>query len=143
MIAAWALLDASGEQFRTVAARSSDSLSRFLVNQVLTPCLSRPSKYDLLRRRVVINGDRRILGALLEDGSPSLAARNLLGLGSLGRVARALFAADVLAVRVRALPRRSEGGTAIVADPVDTHANRLLNSQSLTLGRMPFARLDL
>ena len=143
MSASRALLDSSREQLRALAARSSDSLSGFLINQVLATCLGRPPEDNLLRRRIVINGDGRVLGALLEDGRPSLAARNLLGFSPLGRVARALLAADVLAIRVGTLPRRSEGGIAVVTDPVNAHADWLLNSQSLALGRMPFTWLNL
>lgn len=139
-----ASLGASGEHNLALVAGSSHTLSRFLVNEILTTRLAWPSEDDLLLLPAVVGNDGSILLVRLDEGRSLLPADNLLGLGSLGGVAGALGAADVLAVG--ALFSGSEGSIAAMAGSAYTHADGLVHAENgigCGRGSLPLGCLDL
>jgi hypothetical protein len=140
VLAAFARLGAGEESF-TLAAYSSDALPGLPVNEILAAGLGRPLEDDLLGRRVPVGNDGRVLGTLLEDGGPLLAALLPLGLGALRRHPRALLAALMLALGT--LLAKAKRSVAEMALPVHTHADGFLYPKSVALRRVPLAGLDL
>lgn len=140
MLATLACL-ATREQNLALTARPPDALPGLPVVEVLATCLRWPFKDDLLRGRVPVGDDGRLLGPLLDDSRPLLAALLLLGLGALRGHTRALLAARVLALG--ALLAQAKRGAAEMALPVHTHPNGLLHTKSMALSRVPFTGLQL
>jgi hypothetical protein len=129
------------EQALALTARPANALPGLPVVQILTTRLGRPLEDHLLWSRVPVGDDWGRLGSLLEDGSPLLAAFLSLGLGALRRDTGALLAARVLAAR--AFAAQAKRGVAKMALPVHTHSDGLLYAESMALGRVPLARLQL
>lgn len=100
MSALVARLVAGKEKSLALVASPAHSLTRLLVNQVLTSGLAGSSENNLLFVAAVrvIGNDGSVLFVGLDDGSSSLAAGDNLRFGSLGRVASALGATGMLAV---------------------------------------------
>lgn len=140
VLTAFACLGA-GEESLTLAAYSSDALPWLPVDEILAASLGRPLEDDLLGRRVPVGNDGSVLGTLLENSGPLLAALLPLGLGALRRHPGTLLAALVLALGT--LLAKPERGVADMALPVHTHADGLLYPESVALRRMPLAGLDL
>ncbi len=141
MATATAGFGSAGEQDVALAASSSYPLPGLPVDEILASGLGRPRQDNLLRGRVPVGNDGRLLGPFLDDGRPLYTARLLLGLGALRGETRALLAARMLALR--ALLSKAERGAAEMAFAVHAHSNRLLHTQGIALGRMPLARLEL
>lgn len=116
-------------------------MARFLVLEILTSRLGRSRKNNLLRLRIPVDNDGRIILALLDDGGPLLAALLPLGLGTLGRYPRALLATRVLALV--ALLAETKRSVADMALPVYTHSDGLLYAEDIALAQVPFAWLQL
>lgn len=129
------------EELLALAAIAPDTLARFPVDEILAARLSRPLENNLLIRRVPVRDDGRVVGTLLEDGSTLLAALFPLGIGPLGRHAGALLAARMLALE--AFLGDSERRVADMAFTMHTHFDGLLDTQDMTLGRVPLAGLEL
>lgn len=144
MAALGACLAASSEERLALVASSPDPLARLLVNEILSSGLAgalEDNVFCILGVVRVVGNDGCVLLLSLENGGPLLPAGDALGLGSLGRVADALGATNVLAAR--ALFGGSKGSIALVAGSVDAHANGLLDAESSALSRDPLALLDL
>ena len=139
MLTITAVLGVNGEQFLTLTAGSPDSLARLLVDKVLASSLGRPSQNNLLVVGVPVGDDGGVLGTLLDDGSPLLAALLPLGLGSLRWDTRALLAARVLALG--AFLAETKRGVANMALAVNPHPDGLLYTKSISLGGVPLAGL--
>lgn len=139
--AALAHLSVRGEELLTLATVSADSLPGLPVDEVLATALGWPLENVLLLAKVPVGDDGGILGAVLEDGGPLLAAFLPLGFGSLGGDAGALLAARVLALG--ALLAEAERGAANVALAVDAHLDRLLDTQDVAPSLVPLAGLQL
>lgn len=128
-------------QMLTLATIPTHALALLLVDQILASCFAGLDQWSLLRRvHVPIHSQRWVIGPLLEKSSALRAACGQLGLSTLRWVAWAVAAASVLAIDT--LLGRAEGVLTFVACAVDTHADRLLNTQSITFGRVPLIRLD-
>lgn len=141
MRAALAHLDVRGEELLALAAVPADSLPGLPVDEVLAAALGGSFENVLLVAEVPVGDDGRVLGAVLEDGGPLLAALLPLGFGSLGGDAGALLAARVLALG--ALLSEAERGAADVALAVDAHLDRLLDTEDVALGLVPVIGLQL
>lgn len=140
--AASASLTPTGEQGLALVAGPADSLARLPVDQILASSLGRLGQLEVgLVVNPPVGGDGRVRGRLLGLGGPALAASLLLLLTALGRVAGALLATDVLAVG--AFLGYTKRGVAQMAVASDAHADRLLGAESGSLGRPPFAGVDL
>lgn len=135
------LLGPCGKEGLALVASPSDTLSRLLMDKILTSRLTRTCKNYLLRLVVIIWDNWCLLGHPLHQSSPPVAAGLLLGLRATGRVASALSAASMLALG--AFLRRAEGSIARMAGAVDAHTDWLLNTQGMALSRMPFTGRDL
>lgn len=124
---------------------SSDTLTGFLVHKILTTCSAGTSENDLLFivGETVVGDDRGVFLVSLDNGGPSLSARDDLGLGTLGRIASALGAAGVLAVRT--FLSRGKSSAAFVAASADTHSDGLVHTKHGVVGRsrLPFRSLDI
>ena len=132
---------ASGKQRLAFTARSPDALPGLPVVEILASLLGRALEDDLLRGRIPVRDDGRLLGSLLDNGRPFLAALFPLGLGALGGHPRALLAARMLAFG--ALLAQAKGGGAEMALPVHTHPDGLLHTDNMALGRVPLAGFQL
>lgn len=142
MAAARASLAPTGEEGLALVAGPADTLARLLVDQVLPSSLGRLGELEVgLVVNTPVGDNGRVRGGLLGLGGPALAAGLLLLLGALGRVASALLAPDVLAAR--AFLGYTKRGVAQVAVAADAHADRLLGAEGGSLGRPPFAGVDL
>jgi hypothetical protein len=142
MRAILALLASRHEERATFMAGPPDALSWLLVDKILAARLARTlQNIIILGVEPVVGGDGRVLSLGSQGRSPPLTAGQLLGVSSLSWITAALGATCMLAAR--AVLGRSEGCIALVARSVDSHADRLLHSKSVSLGRMPFALLDL
>jgi len=130
----------AGEQPLALAARSPDALPGLPVVEILASCLGRPLEDDLLRRRVPVRNDGCLLGPLLDDGRPLLAALLLLGLGALRGHTRALLAARMPALG--AFPAEAKRGAAKMALAVHTHPDGLLHAKGVAFRLVPLAGLQ-
>jgi hypothetical protein len=132
------------EEGLAFVAGSSDALTGLLVNQILTTCLARPGKNNLLLLECVgvIGDDGRILLVGLDNGGSLLTAGDNLGLGALGRVSGALGATGMLAVGT--FLGRSKGSIASVAGSSNAHADRLVHAKNGVVGRsrLQLGKLD-
>jgi hypothetical protein len=141
-----ALLVAAVEQSVADVAGTADALPRLLVDEILgrTLGVARQGR-QLLRARVRIRDNVAVARAraavLLEAGLDVLAGGSTLGLGAARRAADALGAARVLALG--ALAVLAKGGVADVAGAADAHADRLLDTEHVALGRLPLAEVEL
>lgn len=140
VLAARAGLVARDKELVALAAVAAQALARLLVDEVLAAVLGRDTQNNGLARGVPVGDDGSVRLLLLEDLGAAFAAGNLLGLGALGRVPRALLAAHMLALG--AFLGRAELGVALVAHAVDAHADGLVDPQGIALDRVPFAGLD-
>ena len=133
------------EESRALMASPSNSLTRLLVDQILTTRLASSGENNLLvlESIVVIGNNRGVLLVSLDDGSSPLAAGNNLGLGALGGITSALGATSVLAIG--AFLGGGEGGIALMAGPANTHADGFVHAENGLVGRsrLPFRRLDI
>jgi hypothetical protein len=138
-----ACLDASSEDGLALVACSPHALAGLLVHQVLASRLARLLEGDLLLFDAVIGNDGGIFLLCFDKGSSLFAAGNPLFLGSLSRVAAALCAADMLAVR--ALLGGTEGRVALVASSANAHADRLVHAQNSVIRSrsLPFVDREL
>ena len=119
-----------------------DAHAVFLVYEVLPARLAGALEDDGRREFVIVARDNRgVFLVLLRQGLPLLPIGLLLGLVPLGRVPGALLTANVLATGT--LGRGAESRVAPMTFAVDTHADRLLDTQNVAVGRVPLARLDL
>ena len=143
VLAILASLDTRSVKGLALATCPAHTLARLLVNQILTSGLGGTSENEILLALlgVPVGDDGGVLGTLLDDLSALLPALLPFGLGLLGRRARALLAPRVLALG--ALLGSSERGVALVALAVDAHLDGLLNTESMTLSRVPLAGLQL
>ena len=147
MLASLAGLVSRSEESLAAAASPAHTLARLLVNQILSSSLGGASEDEVLLGvlgiplGLPVGDDGGVLGTLLDYLGALLPALLPFGLGLLGRDARALLAPVVLAVG--ALLGSSERGVALMALAVDTHLDGLLSTESMTLGRVPLARLKL
>lgn len=142
MLAGRACLVSRSEEVLAAAAGPAHTLARLLVNQILSSGLGGTSENEvLLALRVPVGDNGGVLGTFLDDLSALLPALLPLGLGLLGGNTRALLASRMLALG--ALLGSSERGVALVAFAVDTHLDGLFNTESMALGRVPLARLQL
>jgi hypothetical protein len=137
----FARLDMRSELLLALATVTPDSLAGLPVDEVLASRPRRLLEDDLLVGNIPVRYNGWVLGTLLEDSSPLLPALLPLGLGALWGHTRALLAARVLAAG--ALLAGAEGGVANMALAVHTHLDRLLDTQDVSLGRVPFAGLEL
>ena len=137
--AALANLDARAEQGVALTAGPPDTLTRLPVDEVLTTRLRRALE-DRLFVLLRIPLDNEGLVLLLESSAFS-AACLLLGLGPLRWNPGTLLAAVVLALA--ALLVGAEGSIALVALPMDTHLDGLLNAQDVAIRRVPLAGLHI
>ena len=124
-----------------LAAASSNALPGFLVDEVLTARPARLLELHVPLGRVPVGEDGCVLGTFLEEDSTAFPALLLLRLGALGWHAWALLAADMLAVG--ALPGETKESIAVVALAVNPHADGLLDTEGIALGRVPLGWLDL
>ena len=130
-------------------ARPPDTLTRLLVDQILSTRLAGllEDKLPVVEiLEVVVGHDGLVLLIRLHQRGPPLAAGYDLGLGALGRVARALCAADVAAAG--ALLCCAESRATLVAGAADAHADGLVDAQDGVAvgsggGLLPLSRLDL
>lgn len=133
MLARWAYLASSGEEGATCVTGPTDSLLGLLQDQRLRSWSRTRSRQDDLLVpkapvRVGLNGRDRVRRDVLLLARRSLL---LLLLRLPGRVARARLAPDVLALDTDFVSL--EAGAALVAVPVDAHANRFLDAIRLSI----------
>jgi hypothetical protein len=130
---------------RTFMAGSSHTLTRLLVDQVLSAGLARSGKDNLLLIKGirVVGDDRSVLLVGLDDGGTSLTAGNDLGLASLRRITGTLGATGMLAVG--ALLGGRERGVALVAGSSNAHTDRLVDAENGVVGRssLKFGNIDI
>lgn len=138
--ASWARLVTRYKELVALAAVAAEALAWLLIHQVLAARLGRLGELNWLVGVIPVGDDGRILLLLLQERRAALAGGLLLGIATLGRVARALLAADVLAAG--ALLGGAKVGVALVAGAVDAHADGLVDAQRIALGRVPLADRD-
>ena len=130
---------------RAFMASSSHTLTRLLVDQVLSAGLARSGEDNLLLIKSirVVGDNRSVLLVGLDDGGTSLTAGNDLGLASLRRITGTLGATGMLAAG--ALLGGRERGVALVAGSSNAHTDRLVDAENSVVGRssLKFGNIDI
>jgi hypothetical protein len=126
-------------------AVSPDTLTRFLIDQVLTTSPARFLENHRFLINAIINNEGSIFFLGPDELCPSLAAGNLLLLRAPGRVACTFNAAGVLAAG--ALLGGREVRLTPVAGTANSHSDRLIDAQNSVVGRvdgdgLPIGSLD-
>lgn len=135
------LLRIGRNQTVTDVTVSPDALPDLLVYEILSTAAARACESDPLLRVVVAGDDGGHLLIPLNDRFPLLAIGLFLGLGAPQGISGAFLASRVLAAGT--FVASAKRCIAPVALSVDTHAGRLLDTEHVSLGRVPLARLDL
>lgn len=141
MSAVGAELASGTEEGTALVTVPSHSLTGFLVHKILGTALRGDPKFRSLLVVAIINGDGGVLLEFLGLGGSSLAASQFLSLAPLGRITRALLAAGVLAVG--AFLSNTKGGIAKMTVAPHSHADRLLDTEGISLRGIPVAGVKL
>lgn len=142
MSAVGAELGSRGEEGTALVAVPTHTLTGLLVDKILSAALRWDPELRCLSIIVsIIDGNRRVLFEFLGLGGSSLAACLFLGLGPLGRITRALLAADVLTVGT--FLGYTESSVAKVAVASYSHSDRLLDTKGIAFSGIPVTGVEL
>lgn len=131
------------EQCVALVASPPDTLTRFLVDEILAARLAGAFEHKVLVLRAVVGLDRRVLTVSLDLGSSPFSTSNDFGLGALRWVTRAFGATGVVAVG--AFLASAKGSVAAVTGSANAHSNGLVHAQDSVVGDslLPFHGLNL
>lgn len=142
MSAVGAELGSRGEEGTALVTVPTHTLTGLLVDKILSATLRwDPELRCLSIIMTIIDGNRRVLFKFLGLGGSSLATCLFLGLGPLGRITRALLAADMLTVGT--FLGYTESSVAKVAVASYSHSDRLLDTKGISFSGIPVTGVEL